>query len=145
MKNDAANAVSVFYDGACPVCTREIGFYQRQDGAGDINWVDVSRCNEATLPTGVTREAALARFHVVSPAGMTNGAPAFIALWRALPRFRLMGRVLSAPPIPTLLDWAYAGFYVCGNCGASPVSTIRTISAVRCINVKCPDKFWSPS
>jgi len=103
-------AVSVYYDGACPICTREIGFYQRQDGAGDINWVDVSRCDDATLPSGVTRDAALARFHVVNANGITDGAPAFIALWLALPRFRFIGRVLSIPPLPTLLNVAYAVF-----------------------------------
>jgi predicted DCC family thiol-disulfide oxidoreductase YuxK len=105
-----ANNVSVYYDGACPVCTKEIGFYQRQVGAGDINWVDVARCDDNALPMGVTREAALARFHVVNAKGMTDGAPAFIALWCALPRFRFIGRVLSVPPMPTLLNWAYAAF-----------------------------------
>jgi len=108
--NTNSSAVSVYYDGGCPVCTREIGFYQRQDGAGDINWVDVSRCDDATLPNGVTRDAALARFHVVNAKGTTDGAPAFIALWRALPRFRFIGKILSIPPLPMLLNVAYAVF-----------------------------------
>ena len=109
MKNKANN-VSVYYDGACPVCTKEIGFYQRQAGADDINWVDVARCEASALPAGVTREAALARFHVVNESGITDGASAFIALWCALPRFRFIGRVLSVPPMPTILNWAYAAF-----------------------------------
>ena len=25
--------LTVYYDGACPVCSSEMGFYQRQDGA----------------------------------------------------------------------------------------------------------------
>jgi predicted DCC family thiol-disulfide oxidoreductase YuxK len=107
---DHKAASAVYYDGACPVCTREIGFYQRQEGADDISWVDVTRCDANALPAGVSREAALARFHVVSNAGITDGAPAFIALWRALPRFRFIGRLLSIPPIPTLLNLAYAAF-----------------------------------
>lgn len=108
--NTATCATSVYFDGGCPICTREIGFYQRQDGANNIDWVDVSRCEEAALPKGVSREAAMARFHVANATGLTDGAPAFIQLWCALPRFRFIGRVLSIPPIPTLLNWAYAGF-----------------------------------
>ncbi len=106
--NNAATAV--YYDGACPVCIREIGFYQRQEGANDIAWVDVTRCEANALPAGVTREAALARLHAVTNAGIADGAPAFLALWRALPRFRLLGRLLSIPPMPMLLNWMYAAF-----------------------------------
>jgi len=29
--------LTVYYDGACPVCSREMGFYQRQAGADDIS------------------------------------------------------------------------------------------------------------
>ena len=30
----------VFFDGACPLCAREIEFYQKQEGASRIAWVD---------------------------------------------------------------------------------------------------------
>ncbi len=30
----------VFFDGACPLCAREIEFYQKQEGASGIAWVD---------------------------------------------------------------------------------------------------------
>ena len=32
----------VFYDGACPLCIREIAFYKRRKGADGVTWVDVS-------------------------------------------------------------------------------------------------------
>jgi predicted DCC family thiol-disulfide oxidoreductase YuxK len=106
----AASAVAVYFDGGCPICSREIGFYQRQAGADSINWVDVNRCSENALPDGVSRTAAMARFHVRTADGITDGAAAFIALWKALPRFRLIGRLLSVPPMPWLLERGYRIF-----------------------------------
>jgi predicted DCC family thiol-disulfide oxidoreductase YuxK len=41
--------LTVYYDGACPVCSREMGFYQRQAGADDIQWVDVATCDPGLL------------------------------------------------------------------------------------------------
>ncbi len=53
----------------------------------------------------------MARFHVRLGSGeVVSGAAAFIALWRATPRFRLLGRIASIPPLPWLLEGAYRGF-----------------------------------
>lgn len=42
--------LSVFYDGDCPLCQREIAFYRRRSGAERIRWIDVASCDEAVLP-----------------------------------------------------------------------------------------------
>ena len=55
---------TVYFDGDCPVCRREIAHYQRQRGAEAIAWVDASRCDEAALGPGVDRAMVLSRFHV---------------------------------------------------------------------------------
>ncbi len=109
---DPAAACAVFYDGGCPVCSREIALYQRlSDGASDRPAFENIMAENAILPDGVSREAALARFHVRLRSGeVVSGAAAFIALWRATPRFRLLGRLASVPPLPLLLEWAYLGF-----------------------------------
>ena len=100
--------LTVYYDGACPVCRREIGFYEKRTGSA------VSYCNvavEACPAPDLDREAALKRFHVRLPDGaLVSGAAAFLALWRATPGFRLPGRLLSAAPVVAVLDVAYDGF-----------------------------------
>jgi len=101
---------AVYFDGGCPICSREIGFYQRQRGADAIAWVDITRCDDAALPTGVSRSAAMARFHVTTPNGIKDGAAGFLALWRELPRFRLIAQLLSNPPLPWLLERGYRLF-----------------------------------
>ncbi len=109
---DPAAAHAVYFDGGCPVCSREIALYQRlSDGAADRPRFENIAAEGAALPDGITRDEALARFHVRLGSGeVVSGAAAFIALWRATPRFRLLGRAASVPPVPWLLELAYRGF-----------------------------------
>ena len=39
----------LYYDGACPVCSREIAMYRQQPGAEGVEWVDVTRCGPQDL------------------------------------------------------------------------------------------------
>jgi predicted DCC family thiol-disulfide oxidoreductase YuxK len=101
--------VTVFYDGSCPLCRREIGLYGRSAGADAIAWCDVS--GGASLPDGLTAEQAMARFHVRGTAGeLASGAKAFIVLWLSLPRWRWLGRLASVPPMPLVLEAIYRLF-----------------------------------
>ncbi len=108
----AANPrVTVYYDGACPVCAREIAVYRRQRGAEACAWVDVTRCGDADLGPDLTREAALARLHVRDADGrLVSGARGFVALWRALPGTAWLGRLAGFGPLPWLLEAGYQGF-----------------------------------
>lgn len=101
---------TLFFDGACPVCSREVAMYQRQAGAGGVAWVDVSRCDTSALGNDLTREAAMARLHLRQPDGrLVSGAQAFTALWQALPRWAWLGRLLGSGPA---LRWLEAGYRV---------------------------------
>ena len=100
----------VYYDGACPVCAREIATYQRARGAEGLCFVDVSK-PDAPLAPGLTREAALARMHVRRADGrMASGAAAFAALWSALPGWAWLGRLAALPGIAQALELGYRGF-----------------------------------
>jgi predicted DCC family thiol-disulfide oxidoreductase YuxK len=106
---DDPSRITVLYDGACPLCRREIGVYQRSAGADGVTWQDVSPPDAA--PSCITREEAMRRFHVIDADGrIRSGADAFITLWLSLPRWRWLGRVASVPPLPWLLERAYRGF-----------------------------------
>ena len=109
---DPKAACAVFYDGACPVCSREIALYRHlSEQAPDAPaFIDVSSATGDIAP-GLSRADALARFHIRNGHGeLVSGAAAFIALWRATPRFRMLGRIASIPPLPYILEWAYRGF-----------------------------------
>ena len=99
---------TVFYDGGCPLCAREIAFYRRRAGAEAISWIDIHRLDDDEVAPGLTKAQALARFHVATPDGqIVSGGAAFARLWAALPGFSLFGRLLLIPPLTWLVDRAY--------------------------------------
>ena len=76
----SADHLTVYFDGACPVCSREVGFYDRIDRAGAIGWHDVSESEGDLGKDGVSQSDALARLHARLPDGqMVTGVQAFIA------------------------------------------------------------------
>lgn len=99
MSPSSAPALTVLYDGACPLCRREIGLYRGLPSSTPLCFADVSD-PASPLPEGTTREQLLARFHVRGRDGQwLSGAQAFLALWAALPGWRwlaLAGRVPGA-------------------------------------------------
>lgn len=103
----------IYYDGGCPVCSREIAFYKARPGANGFVWVDVSCADQAALGPGLTREAAMARLHVRRDDGtLVSGAQAFAEMWRRMPGFRWLGRLLAIPPLGSLAECAYRLFLV---------------------------------
>jgi predicted DCC family thiol-disulfide oxidoreductase YuxK len=102
--------VTVYYDGACPLCSREIGTYRRLRGSDQVCWVDVSG-EAGPLGPGLTREAALARFHVRTDDGtLVSGGAAFVRLWGSLPALRWLAAIASRPPLSWALEPAYRLF-----------------------------------
>lgn len=103
---------TVFFDGGCPMCRREIAHYQRLDAAGRIRWLDIHRERDVVAEVGVSWETAMQRLHVRGSAGeLYTGVPAFVAIWREFPRYRWLARAVAAVPglIP-LLDFVYGRF-----------------------------------
>ncbi len=102
-----APALTVWYDGDCPICTAEIGLMRRLDRDCTIAFVDLSL--PGVCPTD--REARLARLHAQPRGGpMVAGAAAFVAMWRVLPGLRLLAGLASFPPVLWLLERAYLLF-----------------------------------
>jgi len=105
--------LAVFFDGACPLCRKEIDFYRKKDRVGEIDWIDVSRCESGILGSDLTREDALRRFHVRSSSGeLLSGGRAFAEVWRSLPGFRWLGRTAQNQLISGILEIAYRSFLV---------------------------------
>ena len=85
--------------------------YRRQQGKDAIRWLDVSQISEADIPLGLSRQAVLARFHVIRRDGsVAVGAAGFVELWKAFPKLRLVGSLASLPPILFILELGYSLF-----------------------------------
>ena len=108
---DMTEPLTVFFDGACPLCQREIAYYQRLDRESKIRWVDVAS-STAECPDGYCQRDLLRRFHVQCEQGhIHSGAAGFARMWAALPGvWRYVGKVALWPPITALLELAYKAF-----------------------------------
>src|SRR5207245_1510798 len=99
--------VTVWHDGACPLCRREIAAMRALDRARRIRFVDV---NHAHGLAPAERAARLARFHAEEDGRMLEGAAAFAAMWRAIPLLRPLGLAARNPAFLAMLEFGYRRF-----------------------------------
>lgn len=100
-----------FFDGGCPLCRREIAHYRGLDRAGRIDFVDIHAGATTLATVGLDPDAAMRRMHVWDPdAGLISGVPAFVAIWRRLPGYRLLARLVTALRLTGPLEWGYVRF-----------------------------------
>lgn len=104
-------SAQVFYDGSCPLCSREIAFYRARSGAEQVNWVDVSLFPTEELAPGLTKSRALARLHVLNGQGeLVSGGAAFTVIWSLLPGFAWLARLFKGASMARALEWTYVRF-----------------------------------
>ena len=101
---------TVYFDGSCPLCRAEIGYYQRKDQFSALCFVDISEPG-GIPPEGITQERAMKRFHVRASDGrVLSGAAAFVEVWTRLPRWRWAARLAGLPGVTPLLEVGYRLF-----------------------------------
>ncbi|MFM9935050.1 MAG: thiol-disulfide oxidoreductase DCC family protein [Novosphingobium sp.] len=101
------STLTVWFDGACPLCTREIALMRRLDRAQRIEFIDVMQA-DASCP--LDPAVLLARFHAREEGVLLSGAAAFAAMWRAIPLLRPLGLLARIPLILRMLEWGYVRF-----------------------------------
>lgn len=107
---DPARPLTVLYDGACPLCRREIDLYRGLQPGTPVCFADVSDIAQP-LPPGTTREQLLARFHVRDTDGrLLSGAQAFLALWATMPGWRWLARAGRLPGAAWVMERVYRLF-----------------------------------
>lgn len=100
--------VTVWHDGDCPLCRREIALMRRLDRRGRIDFVDATSAGACPID----RTALLARFHAREDGQLLSGAAAFAAMWRAIPVLRPIGLLARYRPVLGLLERLYLRFLV---------------------------------
>lgn len=100
----------IFYNGACPICRREIEHYDRldQSGANSLSFVDISEPGSIAAELSLEQDDAKRRLHVLDEDGrLLSGIPAFAAIWDRLPRYRWLSALVRLPILRSLLPWLY--------------------------------------
>lgn len=103
--------VTVFFDGGCPLCAREIRHYRRLEALEPIEWVDITREGARLEAAGIGYEAAMERLHVLrADGGAVTGVPAFTVIWDRLPYYRRLASLVRGLRLVPLLEAAYVRF-----------------------------------
>ncbi|MGB0733984.1 MAG: thiol-disulfide oxidoreductase DCC family protein, partial [Pontibacterium sp.] len=103
----------VFYDGACPLCRKEIDHYRKIDKARCISWVDVTSCPEQLTPFGISYPAAMQRLHCVDTNGnKAIGVQGFLLIWDNLRYYKHVANTVRFLRLTRVLSFAYNRFAV---------------------------------
>jgi predicted DCC family thiol-disulfide oxidoreductase YuxK len=103
--------ISVFYDGKCGLCRREIEHYTRIAPNGVFEWVDITVDASAMQKIGICYADGLKRLHAQDAHGTLHvGVDAFLVIWQQMPRWRLLATIVSFPIIRPVANIAYRAF-----------------------------------
>jgi predicted DCC family thiol-disulfide oxidoreductase YuxK len=105
--------ISVFYDGKCGLCRREIEHYKRIAPVGVFEWVDITVDPSATQKIGISYADGLKLLHATDVKGRLHvGVDSFLLIWQQIPRWRILATIVSLPIIRPVANIAYRAFAV---------------------------------
>lgn len=97
----------VLYNADCPICDAEICHYRTYTEERDIPVAYDDLNSDALSKWGIDPETAAKRLHITANGQLYSGIPAFLILWKEMPRFRWLARLVGAPVIKPMACWAY--------------------------------------
>ena len=102
--------VEVFYDGACPLCLKEMQMLRRRDQAGRIRFTDIADPSFDAGAIGLSWETLMSRIHGRLPDGtVIEGVEVFRRLYAAV-GFATLAKLSRAPGVSHLLELGYRLF-----------------------------------
>ncbi|MEL7167093.1 MAG: DUF393 domain-containing protein [Pseudomonadota bacterium] len=97
----------VLYNAECPVCNFEISHYAKysEKNGLPIRFDDLN--TDAREAWGLDHDTAARRLYVAKDGELISGIPAFIVLWREMPRYHWLARVVNLPGVHWVASKAY--------------------------------------
>lgn len=103
-------SIEVFFDGACPLCRREIGMLRWLDRKQRIRFTDIAEPGFDAADVGRTQADLMAQIHGRLPTGeLITGVEVFRQLYEAVGLKCLMW-ITRLPLVSHVLDWGYQVF-----------------------------------
>ena len=115
MTNPHHPALVVFYDGQCPLCTREIDHYRRLNGGNKIEWRNLHYETSRLANYGLTHNHAMRELQAVIHASpgrfkVVSGVDAFLEIWERIERYRWLARIVGFRPVKFVANPLYRAF-----------------------------------
>ena len=103
--------LTVYYDGKCGLCRREIEYYKRVAPADQFVWLDIASDPAVLADLDISQADALRRLHARDSFGnIYVGVAAFIAIWRGLNYWRYLAMIIDLPLLQPVAAFAYDRF-----------------------------------
>lgn len=103
--------ITVFYDGKCGLCSKEINHYRSIAPDGIFDWQDITKSANGLAKEGISLAEGLRLLHAKDDAGrMHVGVDAFILIWKQLKRWRVLSVVVALPVVRQIADMVYRAF-----------------------------------
>ena len=106
----AAPTLTLYYDGLCPLCSREIAHYRTKVVDGGVHFLDITDPKFDAAGHGLDARRVRRLMHVKVGDEVRVGMDAFIALWDAIPAYRWLARLARIPLLHGLLTLGYHAF-----------------------------------
>ena len=98
--------MKVYFNESCSICRAEINHYKKQN-VEEIDWVDITNNNLAEKETSKNSKQLLRRLHVKEGEKITQGAEAFLLLWKKMPKYNFLYKFFKLPIIFSLFHIGY--------------------------------------
>jgi len=103
--------LTVYYDGKCGLCRREIEYYKRVAPADRFLWCDIAHDPASLADIDISQADALRRLHARDSAcTLYVGVSAFIAIWQRLNYWRYLALIIKLPLLQPLAAFLYDRF-----------------------------------
>lgn len=103
--------ITIYYDGKCGLCSKEIDHYRSIAQAGIFDWKEVHKAQDELAAYGISLADGLRLLHAQDDQGeFHKGVDAFILIWKQLKRWRLLGFIIGLPILYPLSNIAYKAF-----------------------------------
>ena len=103
--------ITVFYDGKCGLCRREIEHYKLISPEGVFEWMDITIDPAIMQKLNISYADGLKLLHAQDSQGKLHvGVDAFVLIWRQIPRWRILAKIVSFPIVWPVANVAYRRF-----------------------------------
>ena len=103
--------ITIFYDGKCGLCLREINHYKKISPPSVFTWCDVTTDESLLKRHNLSLVDTLKYLHALDSDGELHvGINAFLIIWRNLPRWRVLAKIVGLPFVRTFVSFVYIVF-----------------------------------
>lgn len=122
--------LTLYFDGACPLCSREMRFFNHKAQAGEVRFVDIAAADFDAASHGLNARAVHREIHGRTADGrIVVGIDALAQMWQLVPSTRWLASLTQIPVSRQAMQvgyWVFARLrpYLPGRAGPTGVCSV---------------------